>query len=131
MIFFNHLSKFKFKMQLKASFPSGTSGKEPTCNAGDIRDMGLIPESGISLGRGNDNPLQYFCLRIPWTEEPGGLQCPWGQKELDMIEAMLHAQKQPISTVLFKKPWLLAILHYFNIIPCIHGNRYSFLEFNI
>ena len=24
-------------------------------------------------------------LRIPWTEEPGGLS-PWGHKELDMTE---------------------------------------------
>ena len=23
---------------------------------------------------GNGNPLQYSCLEIPWTEEPGGLQ---------------------------------------------------------
>ena len=52
-------------MQLKASFPSGTSGKEPTCNAGDIRNMGLIPESGISPGGGNDNPLHYSCLENP------------------------------------------------------------------
>ena len=27
------------------------------------------------LGEGNGNPLQYSCLqKIPWTEEPGGLQ---------------------------------------------------------
>ena len=25
------------------------------------------------IGEGNGNPLQYSCLRIPWTEEPGGL----------------------------------------------------------
>ena len=25
-------------------------------------------------GEGNGNPLQYFSWRIPWTEEPGGLQ---------------------------------------------------------
>ena len=29
-----------------------------------------------SLEKGS--PLQYSCLRIPWTEEPGGL-CPWGK----------------------------------------------------
>ena len=27
----------------------------------------------LHLGEGNGNPLQYSCLRIPWTEEPGGL----------------------------------------------------------
>ena len=43
-------------------------------NAGDLRDMGLIPVSGISPGEGHGNPLQYSCLENPWTEESGGLQ---------------------------------------------------------
>ena len=42
-------------------------------NSGDIRDAGLIPGSGRPPGEGHDNPLQYSCWRIPWTEEPGGL----------------------------------------------------------
>ena len=46
----------------------------PPASAGDIRDMGLIPGSGRSPGGGHGNPLQYSCWRIPWTEEPGGLQ---------------------------------------------------------
>ena len=33
--------------------------------AGDLRDMGLIPESGRSLEEGNGNPLQYSCLENP------------------------------------------------------------------
>ena len=33
-------------------------------NAGDLRDMGLIPVSGRSPGEGNGNPLQYPCLEI-------------------------------------------------------------------
>ena len=37
-------------------------------------DVGSIPGSGRYPGRGNSNPLQYSCLEIPWTEEPGGLQ---------------------------------------------------------
>ena len=39
--------------------------KNPPANAGDIRDVGLIPGSGRSPGRGNDNPLQYSCLENP------------------------------------------------------------------
>ena len=31
-------------------------------NAGDSRDVDLIPGSGRSPGKGNDNPLQYSCL---------------------------------------------------------------------
>ena len=46
--------------------------KNPPVNAGDIRDVDSIPESGRSPG-GNGNPLQYSCLENPWTEEPGGL----------------------------------------------------------
>ena len=48
--------------------------KNPPANAGDARDMGLIPGSGRSPGEGNSNPLQYSCLGNPWTEEPGGLR---------------------------------------------------------
>ena len=48
--------------------------KNPPDNAGDIRDVGLIPKLGRFPEEGNGNPLQYSCLRIPWTEEPGGLQ---------------------------------------------------------
>ena len=50
------------------------SGKESTCHAGDTRDVGSIPGSGMSPGGENGNPLQYSCWEIPWTEEPGGLQ---------------------------------------------------------
>ena len=51
-------------------FPGGSNGKESACNAGD---PGLIPGSGRSPGEGNGNTLQYSCLEIPWTEEPGRL----------------------------------------------------------
>ena len=44
-------------------------------NAGDLRSTGsMIPRSGRSPGGGHGNPLQSSCWRIPWTEEPGGLQ---------------------------------------------------------
>ena len=39
--------------------------KNPTANAGDMRDAGLIPESGRSPGRGHSNPFQYSCLGNP------------------------------------------------------------------
>ena len=43
--------------------------KNLLANSGDIRDMGLIPESGISPGGGNGNPLQYLCLENPMDRE--------------------------------------------------------------
>ena len=39
--------------------------KNPPANAGDIRDMGLIPGSGRSLEEGHGNLLQYSCLEKP------------------------------------------------------------------
>ena len=43
-------------------------------NAGDTRDVGLIPGSGRSPGGGHGSPVQYILAwRIPWAEEPGRL----------------------------------------------------------
>ena len=57
-------------LQEITGFPGGSEDNESTCNAGIL---GLIPGSGKSPGGGNGYPLQYSCLRIPWTEELGGL----------------------------------------------------------
>ena len=43
--------------------------KNPSDNAGDIRDTGSIPRSERSPGEGNRNPLQYFCLENPTDRE--------------------------------------------------------------
>ena len=48
--------------------------KSLPANVGDIRDSSSIPGLERSPGEGHGNPLQYSCLEIPWTEEPGGLQ---------------------------------------------------------
>ena len=73
----------------------------------DTRDMGLIPELGKSSGEGNDNSLQYSCLRNSmdqgtwwrkWQPIPEFLPgkshgqrrlvgySPWDCKELDMTK---------------------------------------------
>ena len=59
--------------------------KNPSTKAADEREEALIPGLGRSLGEGNGNPLQWVFLawKIPWTEEPGGLQVIRLQK-LDM-----------------------------------------------
>ena len=54
--------------------------KNLPANAGDLRDMGSIPRSGRSPGRGHGNLLQYSCLGNPWTEEPGRLQFMGSQR---------------------------------------------------
>ena len=64
-------------VQCTKGFPGGSVGKEFAHNAGDL---GLIPGSGRAPGEGNSNPLQFSCWRIPWTEEPGGLQSMGSQR---------------------------------------------------
>ena len=39
--------------------------KNPPVNAGDKRDVGSIPGSGRSPGRGHGNPFLYSCLEKP------------------------------------------------------------------
>ena len=44
-------------------FPGGAVVRNSPANAGDSRDVGLIPGSGRSPGEGNGNPLLYSCLQ--------------------------------------------------------------------
>ena len=55
-------------------FPGGSVGKDLPANAGDARDVGLIPGSGRSLEEEMATHSSVLAWRIPWTEEPGGLQ---------------------------------------------------------
>ena len=48
--------------------------KNPLANAGDIRDMGLIPGSEDPLEKGMATHSGILAWRIPWTEETGGLK---------------------------------------------------------
>ena len=43
--------------------------KNTPSNAGDIGDMGSIPESRRSPGGGQGSPLQYSCLENPMDRE--------------------------------------------------------------
>ena len=47
--------------------------KNLPANARDIRDKGLIFESGRLSGVGNATHSSILAWRIQWTEEPGGL----------------------------------------------------------
>ena len=47
--------------------------KNPSTNAGDLRDAGSIPESRLSLGGGRawQPPPGFLTGESPWREEPG------------------------------------------------------------
>ena len=66
------------------SFTDGTVVKESACNAEDMGDIGLIPESGRSPREGNGNPLQYSCLGNAMDREARRGYRPWDHEELDM-----------------------------------------------
>ena len=54
-----------FYLRKIRGFPDGSSGKEPSCNAGDSEDSNRIPGSGRFSDEGNGNRLQYSCLGNP------------------------------------------------------------------
>ena len=49
-------------VETNRGFPRSSTGKESTCNAGDL---GSIPGLRRSTGGGNGNPLHYSCLENP------------------------------------------------------------------
>ena len=57
--------------------PGGSDGKESASNAGDL---GLIPGLGRSLEEGMATNSSIVPWRIPWTEEPDGLQSMGSQR---------------------------------------------------
>ena len=48
--------------------------KNVPANAGATGDPSSIPGSGRSPGVGSGNHFSILAWKIPWTEEPGGLQ---------------------------------------------------------
>ena len=60
----------------------GAMIKHLPANAGDVRDVGLIPGSGGFPGGGNGNPLQYSFLensmdREAWRATVNGIAQSW------------------------------------------------------
>ena len=66
-----HVQELAFKHLLRGGFPGSTAGKESTCNVGDLSS---IPGLGWSPEEGMATHSSILAWRIPWTEEPGGLQ---------------------------------------------------------
>ena len=60
--------------------------KNPPANAGNLRNVDLIPGSGRSTGGGHGNPLHYSCLKNPHGQRSLMGYSSWGRKELDMTE---------------------------------------------
>ena len=58
-------------------FPRGSEGKASACSVGDL---GSIPGSGRSSGEEMATHSGILAWKIPWMEEPGGLQSVGSQR---------------------------------------------------
>ena len=65
------------KVKRFMAFPGGSVVKNSPANAGD---RGLIPGSGRSPEDRMATHSSVLAWRIPWTEEPGGLQSMGSQR---------------------------------------------------
>ena len=69
--------------------------KNPPANTGDLRDLGSISGSGRSPGGGMATHSSILAWRVPWTEEPDGLQS-MGRNESHTMGVISHAHNQVI-----------------------------------
>ena len=89
-------------------FPEGSDSKESACSAGDL---GSIPGSGRSPGRGHGNPLQYSCLEYPHGQRSLAGYSPWDHKEWDMTERLTLSLSNTSLLVITTAHSLKAFMH--------------------
>ena len=80
-------------------FPGGSAVKNPPVNAGD---PDLIPAWEDPLEKEMATHSSILAWRIPWTEEPGGLQS-MGSQESDMTKLITHTHTHTHMCVCDKK----------------------------
>ena len=90
-------------MPLCKGFPGSSDGKESACNAGD---SGSIPGSRRSPREGIATHSSILAWKIPWTEEPGGLQSMGLQRVGDYIYIYINVYK---LTGLFVRIWRVPV----------------------
>ena len=81
----------KYKAFYHQSFPGSSDSKKSACNTGNL---GSIPGLGGSPGEGHGNPFQYSFLKNPHGQRSLLGYTPWGHKELDTTEQLIHTYHQ-------------------------------------
>ena len=73
--------------------------KNIPASTGDVKDVDSTPGSGRSPGKGNGNPLQYYCLENPMGR---GAWCDtlMGSQRVGQTEAAEHTQNFNTSVIL-------------------------------
>ena len=66
--------------------------KNPSANAGDLRDVDSVPGSGRPPGGGNGNPLQYSCLENPMDRGAWWATVHWVTKSLTWLKYFCASQ---------------------------------------
>ena len=114
--------------------------KNLPANAGDPRDMGLIPGLGRSPGVGDGNPLQYSCLENSVDREA------W-QATVDTVDGVGKSRTQlsthafcnimdlfcsflkvSIKQIRLDVSWLLSFSFVCETHPCCCIKQYSFVS---
>ena len=103
-IFFSNISY----VLLRAS-QAGTSGKEPTCQCRRCETQVRSLDREDPLEEVMATHFRILAWRIPWTEEPGGLQST-GSQESDRTEATQY-------TLMFISDTLIS--HYTCLASCL------------
>ena len=86
-------------------FSGGSDGKESTCNAGDLGFWFLGWEDPLEEGMATISSI--LAWRIPWTEEPGGLQS-MGSQRVGHNWAAEHSTA-PLPSLIFLWPPLKSL----------------------
>ena len=79
--------------------------KNPPANAGDSRDVGSIPGSGISPGEGNGNPRRNYCLensigRVAWQATVQRVTKSWTRlsTQANFSQSLIQVSNSGFST---------------------------------
>ena len=74
-----NVNRHLYNIILHLGFPNGSSGKESACQYRRHRDVGSILGSEDPLEKEMAIHSRILAWRIPWTEEPNGLQSTGSQ----------------------------------------------------
>ena len=73
-----------------AGFPDGASGKEPACQCRRCNRHEFNPLLGRCPGGGHRTHSSILAWRIPWTEEPGGLESIGSQRVRHVLSDLAY-----------------------------------------
>ena len=105
----------------------GTSGKEPTANAGDARDRGSIPGWGRSPGGGHSNPTPVFLPGASHGQRSLEGYSPWRRKSWTRLKWLSTHTGMPRTQDTGDRESVICIFHARNP-PSLHLIKFIFAE---